>query len=69
MDRYYGQYTRSALYPLIRYVNLTLLAWVMRKFKRFRAHKVRPGRFLERLAREKAALFVHWRLGMIGVFT
>jgi len=66
---YYGQYTRSALYPMIRYVNLTLLAWAMRKFKRFRAHKVRAGRFLERLAREKAALFVHWRLGMIGVFT
>jgi group II intron reverse transcriptase/maturase len=35
---YYGQYTRSALYPMIRYVNLTLLAWAMRKFKRFRAH-------------------------------
>jgi hypothetical protein len=40
---YYGQYTRSALYPLIRYVNLTLLAWVMRKFKRFSAHKVRAA--------------------------
>jgi Group II intron, maturase-specific domain len=51
---YYGQYTRSALYPLIRYVNLTLLTWVMRKFKRFRDHKVRAGRFLERLARENA---------------
>jgi RNA-directed DNA polymerase len=66
---YYGQCTRSALYPLIRFVNLTLLAWVMRKFKRFRAHKVRAGRFLERLARENAGLFVHWRLGMTGVFT
>jgi RNA-directed DNA polymerase len=41
----------------------------MRKFKRFRAHKVRAGRFLERLTRENAALFVHWRLGMIRVFT
>jgi hypothetical protein len=33
---------------------LTLLTWVMRKFKRFRDHKVRAGRFLERLARENA---------------
>jgi RNA-directed DNA polymerase len=47
----------------------SLLAWVMRKFKRFRAHKVRAGRFLERLARENAGLFVHWRLGMTGVFS
>jgi RNA-directed DNA polymerase len=67
--RYYGRYSRSALYPLIRYVNLTLLAWVMRNFKRVKAHKVRAGRFLDRLARENAGLFVHWRLGMIGVFT
>jgi len=29
--QYYGRYTPSALYPLYRYVNQTLLAWVMRK--------------------------------------
>jgi RNA-directed DNA polymerase len=40
------------MYPLIGHANLTLLAWVMRKFKRFGAHKVRAARFLERLARE-----------------
>jgi RNA-directed DNA polymerase len=65
---YYGRYSPSALYPLLRYVNQTLLAWMMRKFKRFAAHKIRGGRFLERLARENADLFVHWRLGMTGTF-
>ena len=65
---YYGRYAPSALYPLLRYVNQTLRAWVMRKFKRFAAHKIRAGRFLERLARENADLFVHWRLGMTGTF-
>jgi RNA-directed DNA polymerase len=65
---YYGRYASSALYPLLRYVNQTLLAWMMRKFKRFAAHKIRAGRFLERLAREYADLFVHWRLGMTGTF-
>jgi RNA-directed DNA polymerase len=65
---YYGRYAPSALYPLLRYVNQTLLAWMMRKFKRFAAHKIRAGRFLERLARENADLFVHWRLGMTGTF-
>jgi hypothetical protein len=49
---YYGRYAPSALYPLLRYVNQTLRAWVMRKFKHFKAHRVRAGRFLERLARE-----------------
>jgi RNA-directed DNA polymerase len=65
---YYGRYAPSALAPLLRYVNLTLLAWAMRKFKRFKAHKVRAGRFLQRLAVERPDLFVHWQLGMRGVF-
>ena len=65
---YYGRYAPSALAPVLRYVNLTLRAWVMRKFKRFAAKKIRAGHFLERMAREHADLFVHWRMGMIGVF-
>jgi RNA-directed DNA polymerase len=40
----------------------------MRKFKRFKGHKIRASRFLQKLAREKAGLFVHWRLGMTGTF-
>lgn len=65
---YYGRYAPSALYPLLRYVNHMLRAWAMRKFKRFRRHKTRAGRFFEDLARKNADLFAHWRLGMTGVF-
>jgi RNA-directed DNA polymerase len=65
---YYGRYTPSALNPMLRYVNLTLRAWVMRKFKRFAGKTVRAGRFLERMARDHAEMFVHWRLGLTGVF-
>jgi RNA-directed DNA polymerase len=66
---YYGRYARSALAPLLRYVNLTLLTWLMHKFKRFMGHKIRAGRFLQRLAAGRPDLFVHWRLHMTGVFT
>lgn len=65
---YYGRYLPSALYPMLRYVNLTLRAWAMRKFKRLRGHKVRANSFLLGLARGSPALFVHWQLGMIGSF-
>ena len=65
---YYGRYAPSALYPVLRYINQMLLAWTMRKFKRFRAHKIRASRFLQKLARENKNLFVHWRLNMIGTF-
>jgi hypothetical protein len=43
-------------------------AWVMRKFKRFKGHKVRASQFLQRLAKEQRALFAHWDIGMTGVF-
>ena len=65
---YYGRYAPSALYPLLRYVNQTLVAWVMRKFKRFKDHQVRASQFLQRLATERRALFVHWDIDMPGVF-
>ena len=65
---YYGRYAPSALYSLLRYVNQMLLAWVMRKFKRFKGHKIRASHFLQRLAMERADLFVHWNIGMIGTF-
>jgi RNA-directed DNA polymerase len=65
---YYGRYAPSALYPLLRYVNQRLLAWAMRKYKRFTAYKVRASHFLQRLARECASLFVHWQIGMTGTF-
>jgi RNA-directed DNA polymerase len=65
---YYGRYAPSALRPLLRYVNLTLVAWAMRKFKRFVDRKVRASQFLQKLARDHSDLFIHWRLGMTGVF-
>jgi RNA-directed DNA polymerase len=65
---YYGRYAPSALYPLLRYVNQRLVAWAMRKFKRFKRHKVQASQFLERLATECVDIFVHWQIGMTGVF-
>ena len=65
---YYGRYAPSALAPLLRYVNQTLLAWATRKFKRFKAHKIRASHFLQTLTRLNANLFVHWQLGKIGTF-
>ena len=54
---------------MLRYVNQTILAWVMRKFKRFKDHKIRASHFLQRLVTERADLFVHWKIGMTGTFT
>jgi hypothetical protein len=66
---YYGRYAPSALYPLLRYVNQMLVAWVMRKFKRFKDRTIQASQFLQRLAVDRKTLFVHWNIGMTGVFT
>jgi RNA-directed DNA polymerase len=65
---YYGHYTPSALAPMVRYVNQTLLAWAMRKFKRFSGRRIRASRFLQRLVKDHASLFVHWQFGKMGAF-
>ena len=65
---YYGRHAPSALSPLLRYVNQTLVAWARRKFKRFKRRAILAGRFIKRLATERPDLFAHWRLGMLGTF-
>jgi len=65
---YYGRFTPSALEPIYRHVNSTLLRWARRKFKRFAVRPTQAGRFLEQLARKPDAVFVHWRLATNGWF-
>lgn len=59
---YYGQYYKSALYPVMRCLDLRLVRWAMRKFKRLKGHKRRARHWLERIARKQPSLFAHWRL-------
>ena len=63
---YYGQYTRSALYPIARYINQTLAVWLKRKYKRFHRRLGRARLFLVKIARENRRLFEHWQLGNAG---
>jgi group II intron reverse transcriptase/maturase len=66
--QYYGRYNPSALETMLRHVNLTLVGWAMRKFKRFQGRKVGAACFLEKHVRTNSSLFEHWRIGMIGAF-
>jgi group II intron reverse transcriptase/maturase len=66
--QYYGQFRRSELYRVFRYDNLTMVAWAVKKFKRFRRSKVRASRFLIQVAEREPNLFAHWSCGMVGMF-
>jgi RNA-directed DNA polymerase len=66
---YYGRFSRSALVPLVNYVNRKLKVWIMRKYKRFQGHTTRASEFLRKLARENMDLFVHWQSFGTKTFT
>jgi RNA-directed DNA polymerase len=65
---YYGRFCPSALYPMLRHVNRTLVAWAMRKYRRLKGHKTRASLFIEGIAQRQPGLFVHWQRGMMGAF-
>ena len=65
---YYGRYCPSALGPMWRYVNATLVAWVERKYKRYKGRKTQASLMIRSIAIKRRNLFVHWRLGEVRAF-
>ena len=65
---YYGRFYPSAMYPVFRHFNKTLVAWAMRKYRRLKRHKIRASLFLENVAENQPHLFVHWKNGTVGAF-
>lgn len=65
---YYGRFCRSAMYPVFRHFNKTLVAWAMRKYRRLKRHKIRASMFLEQISEKQPHLFVHWQKAMAGAF-
>ena len=65
---YYGRYNPAAMYPMWRYVNATLVAWAMRKYKRYAGRKIQAGRMIESIANKRPRLFVHWHQSGVGAF-
>ena len=65
---YFGRFQPSALGPLYRYIDMSLVAWAKRKYKRFQESKTRAGGFMIEVSRKCPQLFAHWKTGMAGAF-
>jgi hypothetical protein len=59
---YYGQFYKSALYPIFNQLNGALQRWAMRKYKRLRRRRRKAFYWLGRIAKRQSHLFAHWRL-------
>jgi hypothetical protein len=61
---YYGRFYRSACVRVLHHLNLALVRWVRRKYKRVRRRWRAAESWLARVARRDPSLFVLWQLGV-----
>jgi group II intron reverse transcriptase/maturase len=59
---YYSHFYKSALYPTLRRIDVFLLRWARRKFKRLRQRPKVARDWLTRVIRTSPNLFAHWPL-------
>ncbi|SDI53399.1 group II intron reverse transcriptase/maturase [Sinosporangium album] len=57
---YYGRFYRSEFYPLLRRINVYLVRWMRKKYKRLRTFK-RALAAWKRTTRQYPRFFAHWR--------
>ncbi len=60
---YYGTFYRTQLRSTLTRIDLYVIRWACRKFKRFRHNTEGARDWLERLRRTNPALLAHWQLG------
>jgi len=60
--QYYGSFSPPEGWNVVRHVDLTLAWGARRKYKTLRGQKRRSRRWLAKVSRREAELFVHWQL-------
>ena len=65
---YYGKFNKSALKPVMRQINFTLIKWSTRKYKTFRYSKAKACQFMIKTFEKRPYLFAHWKRGISGSF-
>jgi len=59
---YFGHFYKSVLYQTLRLIDVHLVRWVQRKYKRFRQRPRGARAWLPSIIKAYPDLFVHWRL-------
>ncbi|MGI9452894.1 MAG: group II intron maturase-specific domain-containing protein, partial [Geminicoccaceae bacterium] len=61
-SNYFGSFYRTALRPTLKRIDLYVIRWARRKFKRLRRQTKGARDWFDRLRRTAPALFAHWQL-------
>ena len=62
---YYGSFYKSAMHPILRKLNQTVIRWVAKKYKRVNGRQKQAQNWLAKMAQCEPRLFIHWQMGMI----
>lgn len=62
--RYFGLFHRSLLQHALRSLNLHIVKWAQRKFKKLRGNRARAWKWLAQLQTRSPSLFKHWAVDM-----
>lgn len=60
---YYCRFHKSAFARTADHLNMALIRWAMRKYKRLKGHRRRTKQWLGGIAARQPNLFPHWKLG------
>ena len=60
-ENYYGKYYKSEFYSVLRYLDLKLIAWAKRKYKRLKKSTFKACVLIRKMAESNPNLFVHWQ--------
>jgi len=65
---YYGKYRKSDLYTVLRHFNMALVSWAMLKYTNSHRYKTRCINLMNKITKRQPNLFIHWKIGMRGLF-
>lgn len=60
---YFSVFRKGELKRTFRRFHHRLISWAVKRFKRFRKSRVKAGKWLRRMAKNRPELFVHWQYG------
>jgi RNA-directed DNA polymerase len=62
---YYGKYGKKELARVLEHINLHLILWVKRKYKKFKHKHKGAIKYLSNFAAYQSSLFEHWNVGIM----
>ncbi|AWB69208.1 group II intron reverse transcriptase/maturase (plasmid) [Saccharobesus litoralis] len=60
---YFSRFWKTALRPLMSWINLKLLKWAKKKYKRLKFSYQRARKWMQRVCNTQPYLFSHWQFG------